>query len=97
MRTLTGLTAEKYILDPIHKIISLTQLELEIISTPLFQRLRNITQLSVASLVYPGATHNRFQHSLGTLHVMDKLLYSLELKKEYGLTDKDYKRIVQFM
>ena len=97
MRTLTGLTAEKYILDPIHKIISLTQLELEIISTPLFQRLRNITQLSVTSLVYPGATHNRFQHSLGTLHVMDKLLYSLELKKEYGLNDKDYKRIVQFM
>ena len=99
MRTLTGLSAEKYILDPIHKIISLTQIELEIISTPLFQRLRNITQLSVTSLVFPGATHNRFQHSLGTLHVMDKLLYSLDLKnkKKYSLTNKDYERIIQFM
>jgi len=99
MRTLTGLPAEKYILDPVHKIISLTQIELEIISTPLFQRLRNITQLSVTSLVFPGATHNRFQHSLGTLHVMDKLLYSLDLKniKKYHLTNKDYERIIQFM
>ena len=43
MRTLTGLQAKKYILDPIHKVISLTQIELDIISTPLFQRLRNIT------------------------------------------------------
>ncbi len=97
MRTLTGLTAKKYILDPIHKGIALTQLELDIISTPLFQRLRNITQLSVASLVYPGATHNRFQHSLGTLHVMDKLLYSLDLEKAYELSGKNYKKIVQFM
>ncbi|MHA1646699.1 MAG: HD domain-containing protein, partial [Promethearchaeota archaeon] len=71
--------------------------ELEIISTPLFQRLRNITQLSVTSLVFPGATHNRFQHSLGTLHVMDKLLYSLDLKKNYRLIDEDYERIIQFM
>ncbi|QEE14798.1 HD domain-containing protein [Promethearchaeum syntrophicum] len=97
MRTLTGLQAKKYILDPIHKVISLTQIELDIISTPLFQRLRKITQLGVASLVYPGATHNRFQHCLGTLHVTDKLLYSLELQKEYELSDKDHKRIVQFM
>ena len=97
MRTLTGLPAKKYILDPIHKDIPLTELELEIISTPLFQRLRNISQLSVTSLVYPGATNNRFQHSLGTLHVMDKLLYSLDLKKEYELTENNYKRIIQFM
>ncbi|WP_457557931.1 hypothetical protein [Candidatus Harpocratesius sp.] len=53
MRTLTGLNAEKYILDPIHKEIPLTQLELDVISTPIFQRLRNITQLGLTSFVYP--------------------------------------------
>lgn len=97
MRTLTGLHAEKYILDPIHKEIPLTQLELDVISTPIFQRLRNITQLGLTSLVYPGATHNRFQHCLGTLHVMDKLLYSLEIKEEFELPNNKYEKIIQFM
>jgi HD superfamily phosphohydrolase len=70
MKTLTGLEAEKKILDPIHGEILITPVELAVISTPVFQRLRNITQLSLASLVFPGATHNRFQHSLGTLYII---------------------------
>lgn len=82
MKTLTGLDARKLIMDPVHKMIPITELELEIISTPVFQRLRKISQLSAVSLVYPGATHNRFQHSLGTLHVMDRFLYSLKTKNK---------------
>lgn len=87
MKTLTGLQATKHILDPIHGPIPLTELEVKIISTPVFQRLRGITQLSQASLVFPGATHNRFQHCLGTLQVMDKYLYTLKLEDEL-LSDK---------
>lgn len=64
MKTLTGLNAVKLIMDPIHGPIKITEIELKIISTPVFQRLRKISQLSSVSLVFPGATHNRFQHSL---------------------------------
>ena len=39
-----------------------------------FQRLRGIKQLGSASLVYPGAVHTRFEHSIGTLHLCDQLL-----------------------
>ena len=97
MKTLTGLDAKKYILDPIHGPIPITPLEYKVISTPIFQRLRNITQLSLTSLIFPGATHNRFQHSLGTLYVMDKLLYNLKLEEQLPSSSNDSKRIIQIM
>ncbi len=97
MKTLTGLIAEKYFLDPIHGPIPITPVELEVISTPIFQRLRSITQLSLASLVYHGATHNRFQHSIGTLHIMDKLLYTLKLDGKLPLEESQCFRIIQLM
>ncbi|MBD3253636.1 MAG: HD domain-containing protein [Candidatus Lokiarchaeota archaeon] len=78
MKTLSGLTASKYILDPVHGPIPLTSLEVKLISQPIFQRLRKISQLSMTSLIYPGATHSRFLHSLGTLYVMEKMLHSLK-------------------
>jgi len=53
--------------DPIHRDISLTPLEIRVIDTEAFQRLRHIKQLGTASLVYPGATHTRFDHSIGTV------------------------------
>ena len=53
------------ITHPIHKNIKFTQVEKEIIDTYIFQRLRRIRQLAGAHLVYPGALHSRFEHSLG--------------------------------
>lgn len=97
MKTLTGLEAKKYILDPVHGPIPITQIEYEIISTPLFQRLRHITQLSQAQLVYPGANHNRFQHSLGTMFVMDKLLNTLKERDKLPNKRKDYELIINKM
>lgn len=97
MRTLTGLEARRNILDPIHGSIPITQIENKIISTPLFQRLRKITQLSQGPLVFPGATHNRFQHSLGTMHVMDKLLNTLDQGDHLPEKKIDYERVVQSM
>ncbi|MDW0257603.1 MAG: HD domain-containing protein [Nitrososphaeraceae archaeon] len=57
------------ITDPIHKFIRFTELEKKIIDSNVFQRLRRITQLAGAHLVYPAAQHSRFEHSLGTMHV----------------------------
>jgi len=51
--------------DPIHGNIELHPLCVKIIDTPEFQRLRFIKQLGACSFVYPGAAHNRFEHSLG--------------------------------
>jgi len=47
---------------------------------PLFQRLNRINQLGLASVVYPGARHTRFQHSLGAFHLMGEAVLSLQQK-----------------
>ena len=60
--------------DPVHGDIELTREELRIVDTAAFQRLRGVKQLGTAYLVYPGATHSRFEHALGTVHSMDRLL-----------------------
>lgn len=60
--------------DPVHGDVELTRDELRLVDTAEFQRLRGIKQLGSASLVYPGATHTRFEHSIGTLHLCDQLL-----------------------
>ena len=57
------------IIDPIHDFIRAYGTEITIIDNPIFQRLRRIRQLSGAHLVYPGALHTRFEHSLGVMHI----------------------------
>ncbi len=54
--------------DSIHGFIQRSELEERIIDTNIFQRLRRIKQLAMAYLVYPGAMHTRFEHSLGVMH-----------------------------
>lgn len=63
----------KVITDPVHGDIGLTQLETAIVNSATFQRLRRVRQLGTVHLVYPGATHTRFAHSLGTLAVAQGL------------------------
>lgn len=66
--------AKKYeIRDPIHGFIHINEWEREIINHPAFQRLRRIRQLSLADMVYPGAMHTRFEHSLGVMHVAEMM------------------------
>ncbi|HZT35578.1 MAG TPA: HD domain-containing protein, partial [Nitrososphaera sp.] len=57
------------IADPIHRYIKFSQAELDVIDFRIFQRLRRIRQLAGAHLVYPGAQHSRFEHSLGAMHL----------------------------
>jgi HD superfamily phosphohydrolase len=60
----------KRIYDEVHGYIELSEIELKIIDSSIFQRLRFIKQLAAAWYVYPGATHTRFSHSLGAMHIM---------------------------
>ncbi len=59
----------KLIKDPVHGYVSLTEAEVKLADTKVFQRLRRIQQLAGSNYVYPGATHTRFEHSLGVLHL----------------------------
>lgn len=72
----------KSVRDPIYGFIGLTQKEIEIINTPVFQRLRRIKQLGNTHLVYPGASHTRFEHTLGVLHIAYRMAHNLNLDDE---------------
>ncbi|MEW6266137.1 MAG: HD domain-containing protein [Thermodesulfobacteriota bacterium] len=64
---------KREIRDPIHGFICRSDLEQLLIDTSVMQRLRGIRQLALANLVYPGALHTRFDHSLGVMHIAGKL------------------------
>jgi HD superfamily phosphohydrolase len=66
--------------DPVHNFIELTEEEVKLLATPLLQRLRRIRQLAMASLVYPGALHTRFDHTLGVCHIAGLIAKRLGLK-----------------
>lgn len=67
--------------DPLWGYVDLTDQEAEIVDSPAFQRLRGVKQLSFADYVYPSATHTRFAHSIGTLHVAE------QVSRRIGLDD----------
>lgn len=72
---------KKIINDPVYGFISIPNNNIyDIIQHPWFQRLRRIQQLGMGSLVYPGAVHTRFQHTLGALHLMNSALTTLRGK-----------------
>jgi HD superfamily phosphohydrolase len=71
----------KVIRDPIWNNIRLDALAQELIDTPAFQRLRYVRQLGLAFLVYPGASHSRFEHALGAYHLARR---ALDLLAERG-------------
>ena len=74
----------KIINDPVFGFIKIPRgLLYDIVCHPLFQRLNRINQLGLASVVYPGARHTRFQHSLGAFHLMSEALLSLRQKGHF--------------
>lgn len=68
--------------DPIHGFITINEWEKEIVNNPVFQRLRRVKQLAWTDMVYPGACHNRFEHSLGVMHVATKMFDKIVEKEE---------------
>lgn len=71
--------------DPIHGIIAFNEKEKAVIDHPYFQRLRYIKQLSFVNFVFPGATHDRFSHSLGAMHVAFLLSHQLLYNEIYSV------------
>jgi HD superfamily phosphohydrolase len=72
---------KKIINDPVYGFITIpSELVFDIISHPWFQRLRYIKQLGLTDFVYPAAQHTRFQHALGAMHLMTKVLDNLRVK-----------------
>lgn len=72
-----GLCGYKIVNDPIHGHIEIHPLCVKIVDTPQFQRLRSLRQLGGTYFVYPGAAHNRFEHSLGVCFLAGQLASSL--------------------
>jgi HD superfamily phosphohydrolase len=79
----------KIINDPVYGFITIRHaFILELIDHPWFQRLRRIAQLGLSHLVYPGALHNRFQHAIGAMHLMQNAIDELRLKGN-EITDEE--------
>lgn len=75
-------SGEKVIHDPIWGSVLYKSWEIELIDTPLLQRLRNIHQLGMADMTYTAARHSRFEHSLGTTAIAGKMIS--QLKERYA-------------
>lgn len=83
---------------PLHGFVKIRDWEREIINHPAYQRMRRIRQLAWTDQVYPGAMHNRFEHSLGVVHVASKMFDALAenskefLRNEMNFTDDALRR-----
>ncbi|KAJ3311505.1 SAM domain and HD [Boothiomyces sp. JEL0838] len=85
-------TGNKFFNDPIYGHIELTQVEINVIDTPQFQRLRELKQLGASYYVYPGATHHRFEHCIGVCHMAGLWIETLRKNQpELDITDNDVK------
>ena len=78
----------KIIKDPIHGYIEIEDFALALLDSPILQRLRYIKQLGFSYLVYPGANHTRFEHSLGTMFLADVA------SRRFGLSDTEHALVV---
>lgn len=75
------MSKNRIIIDPIYGFINVQDdLLMSIINHPMMQRLRRVSQAGLTSMVFNGATHSRFQHSLGAMYLMDRVIRILEGK-----------------
>lgn len=87
VRQYTGMTKRVTIRDPLWDTIRLDPTALRIVDTPAFQRLRYIKQLGHAHLVYPGATHTRFDHAIGVYHLARRAMRVLRQRGDLARVD----------
>ncbi len=81
--------------DPLWNNIRVDALALQLVDTPVFQRLRYVRQLGLAYLVYPGATHTRFEHALGAYHLARLTLNQLDERGELAGVSREERAITQ--
>ncbi len=78
----------KIIKDPVHGYVEVEDFALALLDSPVLQRLRYIKQLGFSYLVYPGANHTRFEHSLGTMFLAGVA------SRRFGLSDHEHTLVV---
>lgn len=96
-RSRRKLGIEKKIYDNVHGYIDVTKNEQLLIDTPIFQRLRRVAHLGLAHYVYPGATHSRFSHCLGSLHAMNRIATSLIDQEILSFDDLEMLRLAALL
>lgn len=88
---------KNHILCPVHGSIAFTNEEKKIIDSQPFQRLRGIKQLGLLEFVFPSATHTRFTHSLGVMHISDQILKSLLHKSTADATKQSRQYLLRIV
>ena len=89
--------------DAIYGFVYLSEAEWSIVNTPPFQRLRDVKQLAMGHMVYPGAVHTRFEHSIGCVHQADRIIRRLRqnsreiMEGEFVITDGNFERARQLL
>src|SRR5438067_12372647 len=91
------MSKRKLIRDAVHGDIEMGALEVELMDTPEFQRLRGIKQLGTAYLVFPSAVHTRFEHSLGTSWMAHRMLQSLQRTQKISSDDETIIRVAALL
>ena len=80
---------DKRINDAVHGTIGLSKIEVQIIDSQVFQRLRNVKQLGLAYYVFPGVDYSRFSHSIGVCHITGRILSAIKKYSNQELTEQD--------
>ena len=84
----------KLIFDPIHGYMNFNKNCLEIIDSHIFKRLQSIKQLGTCYYVFPGSSHNRFEHSLGVAYLAEKMIVNIRNKQpELNISERDIELI----
>jgi HD superfamily phosphohydrolase len=83
------LNRSQKIYDAVHGFIRFNELERMVIDSEPFQRLHHIHQLGIAVIVYPGATHTRFEHSLGAMELATQIFERISAKS-FTIPDQTY-------
>ena len=84
-----GFNMRKLVRDAVHGDIELGPLEMELIDTPEFQRMRGIKQLGTAYLIYPSAMHTRFEHSVGTSWMTHRVLEAIRRQRQVSAEEEN--------
>jgi hypothetical protein len=83
--------------DPIHGTIELSAAEIKLVDAPAFQRLRFIKQLGFGEMAFPGATHSRYAHSLGAMHMATRMVDRVLTTLPMALSDDKRRQLRQLV
>src|SRR5437867_242277 len=91
------MSKKKLIRDAVHGDIEMSALEVELMDTPEFQRLRGIKQPGTAYLVFPSAVHTRFEHSLGTSWMAHRILAAVRRSTSISADEEKLIRVASLL